>query len=274
MKIKKEYTFTNNRQIWRLLPSNSWMVIEDRDIETKEAFFSCIEIKTGKKIFKNFQMDEKYWVGIETIKNNTIFFHKYVKPDMPGHKGIFAYDIKNQKFLWENENAVFLFWNDQKIICYNELFEGRKFYELDSQTGAMLNELGNNSEEVNKIREGFIKENEYKDYNFTEPFKIENEPDSAVSEIINEIKNSKIIFGKIDYIIKNSLLFFNYHQVQDDGSLKNQLNIFDLNSREIIYEEILNKKSNSYVPDSFFIKGDLIFILIEKNMLKVCSIVQ
>jgi hypothetical protein len=274
MKIKKEYTFTNNRQIWRLLPSNSWMVIEDRNIETKEAFFSCIEINTGKKIFKNFQMDEKYWVGIETIKNNTIFFHKYVKPDMPGHKGIYAFDLKTRKFLWENENAVFLVWNDQKIFCYTELFEGRKFYVLDSMTGELIEELGNDFESINKIREKFIHEDDSSGYHFTQPYAAGSGNDPAVAEIMHNLKNSKVIYGKIEHIFINPLLLFNFHEVQDDGSLKNQLKIVDINSGKFIYEETLNKKSNSYVPDSFFIKDDLIFILIEKNLLKVCSIVQ
>jgi hypothetical protein len=38
MKIKKEYRFNNNRQIWRLLPSGNKLVIEERDINSKEVF--------------------------------------------------------------------------------------------------------------------------------------------------------------------------------------------------------------------------------------------
>ncbi|HUX92187.1 MAG TPA: DUF4905 domain-containing protein, partial [Ignavibacteriaceae bacterium] len=93
MKIKKEYEYSNRRQIWRLIPTDSGkIIIEDRNVETKEAFFNCLDIYTGKKKFSNLQLDEKYWIGIETIYKDIIFFHKYLKPDMPGHIGIIAYD--------------------------------------------------------------------------------------------------------------------------------------------------------------------------------------
>jgi len=45
MKLYSNYTFTNNRQIWRIIPGGEGkLVIEERDLATREVFFSCIEI--------------------------------------------------------------------------------------------------------------------------------------------------------------------------------------------------------------------------------------
>jgi hypothetical protein len=51
MKLKKLYKHDNGKQIWRILPTtNKKVVIEERDIKTKEVFFSCLEIESGKKL--------------------------------------------------------------------------------------------------------------------------------------------------------------------------------------------------------------------------------
>ena len=71
MKIKKKYVHNNKRQIFRLLPTdNDKLVIEERDIEKKQAYFNCLNITNGKKFFKNLQLDEKFWIGIEAVQND------------------------------------------------------------------------------------------------------------------------------------------------------------------------------------------------------------
>ena len=108
MKIKKVYTYTNKRQIWRLLPtSKDKLIIEDRDTQSKEVFFNCVNIISGKKVFSNLQLDEKFWIGIEAISEGIIIFHKFAKPDMPGHSSIIAFDIDTQSILWQNDELTF-----------------------------------------------------------------------------------------------------------------------------------------------------------------------
>ena len=110
MKIKKIYSFSDKKQIWRLLLSDSdKLIIETRDTDKKEVYFHCLDLFSGKKIFKNFQPDEKYWVSIEGIHDDVIFFHKYAKPDMPGHRFIQAYDINTKSVLWESDKYIFMF---------------------------------------------------------------------------------------------------------------------------------------------------------------------
>ena len=94
MELYRNYLYTKGRNLWRLLPAGrDKLLIEERDRSTKEAFFSCIEMSTGKFIVEDFQPAEKIWCGIETIYDHFIFFHRYAKPDMPAHSGIIAYDL-------------------------------------------------------------------------------------------------------------------------------------------------------------------------------------
>ena len=124
MKLKKIYRFDNRRQIWRIIPTNNdQLIIEEREPEKKQAYFHCLTLKSGKKLLKDFQLDDKFWVGIESVRDDIIFFHKFAKPDMPKHRGIFAYDIKNQNLIWENSELVFQFLLKKKLYVFKEKFQ-------------------------------------------------------------------------------------------------------------------------------------------------------
>ena len=271
--IKKEYSYSNKRQIWRLLlTETNKLIIEDRDIETKEVFFNCIEITSGKKIFSNFQLDEKYWAGIETIHNDIIFFHKFVNRDMPDHSGIIAFDINSKKILWEAKDLVFLFIWEQKVYCYKNNFESREYFALDYESGTLLNELGENSNKINELRELSFNSTNFEGYLFPEPFNTYNTNNPVLQSLFNNIKNDNMVAGNIEYIILENLVLFNFHEVQSDGSLTNRFKAIEYLTKNVIFEEELNSKTKTFIPDSFFIKDNFVFLLIEKTKLKVCSI--
>lgn len=271
MKIKKLYTFTNKRQIWRLLPFDDKLIIEERDPEKKEVSFNCIKMETGDTIFNNLQLEEKFWIGIEKIYDGLIFFHKYEKPDLPRHKGISALDIKTKKVIWENTDLTFLFIYDQKIFCYLDKFEGRLFFTLDVKTGELLEELGSDVNKLNELREKIIIEDEYEDYRFPEVYSGEESSD-AVNKIIQNLREQKVITGYIDIIYQDNLLYISFFEVLNDGLLSNIFQVVDIDGRKVIFEEKLNSSVKSIIPDTFFLKGNLIFLLKEKIKLVVCLI--
>ena len=272
-KIKKVYNYSRDRQIWRLLPSNNnKLIIEERDSLTKEVFFNCIDINTGKKIFYDFQLDEKYWTGIETVYNDIIIFHKYASRDMPDHDGMIAFDINSKKILWSNDEYIFLFINNDRIYCYTNKFEGRDFFTIDYKTGSLIESLGDNAGKVNTIRENQYTLINEGSYLFPEIFYSESMKDSGIGKYFEQSKSENTIAGKIEFIETADVLFFNCHYVLPDGSLKNIFKAIEFSSKKVIFEEILNAKSSNFIPDCFFIKDNHLFLLIEKNKLKVCSI--
>ncbi len=271
MKIKREYTFSNNRQIWRLLPTDSGkIIIEERNVETKEVFFNCLDLNTGKKIFSSLQLEEKFWIGIETIYKDIVYFHKYMKPDMPHHKGIIAYDAITKEILWENNDAVFLFILDNKLFCYRELFEGRDFYILDYRNGKLIDEFKENASEINLLREESIQKNNFEGYYFTEYFNPDSETDQSVKVIISNLYDHHKITGKVDFIKLNGLLLLSFHELVETKKYNNIFLAVEIANKKIIFEEKLNSHVNGIVPDSFFVKDNLIFLLKDKEKLLVC----
>src|SRR3990172_2522578 len=272
MNLQKEYSYTNNRQIWRLLPTEtSKIIIEERDVDTKEVYFSCLDIASGEKIFNAIQLEEKFWIGIETIQNDIIFFHRFLKPDMRGHRGIIAFDISTKKVAWENPEYSFLFILDNKIYCCQQFFDGKKFFSLDSSSGKLVEELGSDSERINYLQEKALGQQSFEDYIFPEVLNVNEKGTKRIKEILNSLKNEIVLTGPVEYTLYSSFLLFTANEVLQDGKMKNVFRAIDLNSGKILLEQSIFAKTDVFITDSFFIKSRLLFLLIGKTGLVVYS---
>jgi len=272
MKLKKKFKFSDSNQIWRIkITDTDKLFVETRDTEKMKAFFHSYDLFSEKKIFSGHQMSEQFWLGIEAIKGDVVFFHRYAKPDMPGHRGIIAFDINTQKVLWENETYAFLFLEENLIYVYQERFEGRGFYTLNITSGEVVEELGDNSDEINILRDEAERSVDYSSYIFPEKhFGTSN--DEEVDLIIsNEIKNIKIT-GEVEFINSNRLLLFNYHQAGTEREFINKFIAVDLGKGKEILSDVLNKSANAFAPDSFFIYKNLIILLKEKKEIIILEI--
>jgi len=275
MRIKKNYNFDNKRQIWRIIPTNEGkLIIEEREPEKKQAYFHCLSLDTGKKLLSNFQFDDKFWVGIEAVKNDTIFFHKFAKPDMPKHRGIFAFDLKAKELTWQNPEFVFLFLLNDKIYTYKEKFEGRNFYSISSASGEIIEDIGNDHERINNLRSEASKKEANKGYIFPEVFDTNSEFENRVGDFIKSLRNDFVISGKIEYLLSNGLLMMSFHVANPKGTLDNIFKAVDLSKGKFILEEVINKETSLFLTDSFFIKDDLLFLLFGKTRLVVYKMVN
>ncbi len=275
MKLKKIYRFDNNRQIWRIIPTdNSKLVIEERNTELKQVYFHCLEIDSGKKILKDFQLDDKFWVGIEAVQDDIIYFHKFAKPDMPKHKGIFAFDIKSKQNIWENSELIFQFIYQEKLYAYRDKFEGRVYYSINSLNGQIIEELGEDYNFINQLRDKSIEAEENNGYLFPEPVDEQSDLDNSVKDLISSIRNDCVISGKIELIIKNDLLLISFHVPNPKGTLSNLFKTVDLSNGKYILEEVINKETSLYLTDSFFLKDEYLFLLFGKTRLQVYKIIE
>lgn len=274
MKLKKKYKFDNGRQIWRIIPTNSGkLIIEERETEKRLAYFHCLELESGKKLLSNFQLEDKFWVGIESVQDDVIFFHKFAKPDMPKHRGIFAFDLMKKEFIWQNPELIFLFILDEKLYTYKEKFEGRSYLAINPNNGEVINDIGKNYEYINNLRsEASAKESD-NGYLFPEAFEIDSGIDKQANEFIKSLSNDFVLSGKVEYILKNQLLLMSLHEANSRGSLNNLFKAVDLSTGKYILEEVINKETSLFLTDSFFVKDDLLFLLFGKTRLEVYKII-
>jgi hypothetical protein len=273
MKLKKLYKHYNKKQIWRILPtSNKKIVLEERDATTKEVFFSCLDIESGKKIFNEFQLTEKNWCGIESIYKDMIIFHTYSKPDMPTHKSIIAFDINTQNILWQNDNYVFALVYDDKVYCYQQRFENRIFFALDSLTGNVVEELGNNVSILNQLKEKLDEEFWKQNYLFPEYFNRNENGEELYQKYLKQVLSEKVVKGEVSYLKVENVLLFNYHEVYKNNTFTNVFSVVDLTKNKILLEETLDKNLVNLMPESFFVKDNFLFLIVDKTKLFVYQI--
>ena len=275
MKLKKNYRFDNKRQIWRIIPTKAGkLIIEEREHEIKQAYFHCLTLDSGKKILSNFQLDDKFWVGVEAVHDDIIFFHKFAKPDMPKHRGIFAFDLAKKEIIWQNPELIFLFLLNGKLYAYKEKFEGRNYYSIDTISGEIIEEIGEDSASINNLRnQSRIEEND-SGYLFPEIFEVDSAADIRVNNVINFLKNHLVISGKIEFILKKELMMISFHEVNSKGTFNNLFKAVDLSTGKYILEEVINKETSLFLTDSFFVKDNLLFLLYGKTRLEVYKIIN
>lgn len=272
MKIKKLYSYKSDKQIWRILISDSdKLILETRNLNTKEVFFNCYYIENGKNIFCDFQLNEKCWVGIEEIYKDIIFFHYFPKPDMPHHKGIIAFDIASQNILWTNNEFSFLFADEEKVYGFKQGFEERYFSSLDYLSGELIEEFGSDHKKINALQKSAENEKDWSSYLYPKVFS-NDEIDSRIAEAIGRQTNNTNVEAEVEYNFKNDLLFFNFHTKVFENSFINRFLAVDLNSNEVILSEILNANSSALFTDSFFVYKKYLFLLREKNEVIVYKI--
>lgn len=270
MKIKKHFSFSSKKQIWRLLISDAGkLIVESRNMESKEVFFNCIDLNSGSKIFSDYQFDEKSWIGIETIHNEILFLHKYDKPDMPVHRGILAFDLNEQNILWNNDSTAFLFAYDGKIYSYQQGFEDRFFYAFDFRTGELIEELGSDYKKINSIREQADSAYDWSAYIYPQQI---NAADERTKQLIIQNAGAIELNEGIEYNILNDVLMFNFHAKTKSGMYDNIFVAVDLNSEKILLEEKLNENATSLYTDSFFIYKNFLFLLKGKNEIKIFNL--
>lgn len=270
--MKKHFTYKSDKQIWRILISDSdKLILETRDLNTKEVFFNCYYLENGKNIFHDLQLEEKCWIGIEEIYKDIIFFHYFPKPDMPHHKGIIAFDIAAKNILWTNNEFSFLFVSNNKVYGFKQGFEERYFSSLDFLSGELIEEFGSDHKKINALQKISENEKDWSLYIYPKTFS-NNEIDSRIVEAIQKQTKDTIIEGEVEYNSKSDLLFLNYHTKIFENGFVNRFFVIDLNSNKVILSEILNANATALFTDSFFIYKKYLFLLREKNEVVVYKI--
>ena len=272
MEINKLYSYKSEKQIWRILISGSdKLILETRDLNTKEVFFNCCFIENGKNIFLDLQLDEKCWIGIEEVYKDIIFFHHFPKPDMPHHKGIIAFDISAQKILWTNNEFSFLFAGDNKVYGFKQGFEERFFSSLDYLNGGLIEDFGSDHKRINALQKSAENEKDWNNYIYPQILKEEN-CSKIILKLISVQTHELDVVGETEYNLYNELLLFNFHSKNSGGLLTNIFCAVNFKDESPVLTKILNADAKSLFTDSFFVYKNFLFLLCGKNEVIVYKI--
>ena len=267
MKLKKYFKYSSNAQLWRLLISNHHLLlIESRDTKTKEVFFSVCNLENSDLLLKNITMPEKIWIGVEAVYNDFIFFHKFVKPDLPMHKGIIAFSISQNRVLWENLDFTFLLVSQNKLVVQTSGFEETNYYSVDINTGVMIEKLTLSFDEIDNKHKTFTELYNYQLYNYPQQYQLGTI--EVIEKLLLKYKKKGTLKFNVEYLELYDFYFGNFH-IDINGIIKNIFFAIDIKTNKVKLELTINSNINAFVPESFFIYKNLLILLVEKKGLIV-----
>jgi len=273
--IVPAWEFTASGVIWRLIPSSTGVFVgEERNKETKRVSFFCIDQHSGRIVWKDKHFDEQWWIGIETLNDNTLFLHEYATPDMPDHKKIYAVDISTGNVLWVNHELTFLFAARGSVYAARDRFDSRLFYELDSRSGEIRGEVDASS--VNVLRESVPSSPVSDDVKYPVVFE-SSQSDGAdlkslVEKGIAEARRPQLI----EYLdIYGTLILSYYDNIGKDSQeqvFRQHIVIMDQHRQSILYRDIAHAQTVMPVPDTFFGIQNYFYYIKETHTLRAIDL--
>ena len=115
---------------------------EDRDVTHRSVRFFCVEGRTGKVLWERLRGDEDWWTGIEAIHEDVLLLHGFATPDLPGHRGITAFNIPDGRRLWRVPDATYRGFTEAGILASRDLIYGEEVITLDPATGDVQRNSG------------------------------------------------------------------------------------------------------------------------------------
>jgi hypothetical protein len=270
--LKPIWEFDTDVLIWRIFfSSQNTIVGETRNQEAKSTSFFCVDARTGKSLWKEIEFDEPWWIGVETVYDKWIILHRFARPDMPKHCGIHMVELATGKLLWRNDELTYWFVHDQKLYAYKYIFEKRLEYEIDINTGTVLNEYADNLDSLHELRRQVLKnESEGMQGTIFPELYNQRQVDSEAAAIVQQITGGNALEGCIEYLLQSNILLVSYYRKEKfsaSTTLENILTVYDTERREMRFNEIIVKGVQVPSPDTFFVRDEFVYFIKNQNTL-------
>jgi hypothetical protein len=274
-KLVTTWEFTVNGIIWRLLPSQSGVFVgEERNKETKQVSFFCIDQHSGRILWKDIHFDEQWWIGIETLHDNILFLHEFATPDMPDHKKIYTVDISTGKMLWMNHELKFLFATNGNVYAARDSFDDRLFYQLNATSGEILAKLDASS--VNILRETASVSSISDQVQYPVLFEPSHGNVASVSRLVEKGITGAKQPQLIEYLdIHGSFILSYYDRIAKESTeqaFQHQIIIMDRNTQSVLSRDIANARTVMPVPDTLFGIGSYLYYIKEARTLRAIDL--
>jgi len=127
--------------LWRVLPDHEGGLIgEERDPAARSVSFFRVRVSSGDVVWRDVTAPGGWWTGIECVAQGTLLIHGFASPDLPGHRGLTALDLRTGASLWSDEDVVFVAAVDGVVYGLGGRSDRRGLVGRNLTTGALIDE--------------------------------------------------------------------------------------------------------------------------------------
>jgi hypothetical protein len=271
--LKPLWQFSVSGTIWRIATDGSSHIIgEERDVQQKKASFFCLERGSGGVLWSGRRLGEDWWIGMEACVGGVLYLHGFATPELPGHRGITAVDVRTGTVLWADEQIMFLAASEGNLHAVRGGITGNQISELDPRSGEVRQTFRADDRLLHSIRNtGTGSANEVA---FPGPLPDGEASDVGVGRLVRERPGAGMI-GYIDHPITPVLTSSISQGGAEPGDIPSRdwiLEVFDRRSGEVVLMETLSQKTHWTVQETVFVLQNTLYFVRDYRTLVAVSL--
>ena len=243
--------------------SGGCLIIEERDRTSREGFFSCVNLSAWEVLFRDFQLSDRHWTGIEAITDGIIYFFTYPQPDMPYHKGVYAVDLLTGKLLWQHEEFTFGWIRNGQLFATVEEHGITRYIILDSRTGVVINPSPD-PVTVEAERTTGEQSEDYSDYRF--PVQTDGK---GLGGFLPEVFPDATTIALAEYVQTEDIFLCAVHRARTTGSYEVEFLAVENGGKKKLLSVPLHQEVKGFIADLFFVWKEYVIIIQEKTSLGI-----
>ncbi len=246
------WTYSPGAKVWRMLPTDEGALVgEARDEAARTVSFFALDLEDGRVLWEGRTVREAWWVGIETVINDTVLLHMFARPDMPETAGIVALDMGTGKQLWNEPGWRILSARGGEIVVSDPSRDDGRVNVLSARTGEALRVLENGDPDLT-VREGTVSEPAGVQY----PAQF-SEGTAEWSAVLAHVGDRQLA-GFVEAVEVDGRRIFSYHSSVPSGTdartLEHSIIVLDGRGRRV-FQDTLHQEAHMPVYDAFFVRN-------------------
>ncbi|MBN8705036.1 MAG: DUF4905 domain-containing protein [Bacteroidetes bacterium] len=256
--------------IWRFLfSSQTHIVIEERLKAERLTRFLCADIRTGLPLWREFTLDEKWYTGLEAVRNGKVYLHGYVNPNLPEHLGIYTISLESGDLLWYEPSLTYYHSGPDFLIGYSQESQERSYFFLDPETGKKKSDQPMSEGEAEKLRGAFSENEGFLDVKWTEKLVDGNPLWPEMVTLISKFESGFDPTAGLDVLDLGEHVVFGFHHKTAPKNLCYSLAVIDSRSASLKFRRLLADDLAGQAGDLFLWKGGLLMAVADRKTL-VC----
>ncbi len=264
-RVEPVWEYTTSGILWHVrVVTENLLLGEDRDPETRQATFFCIDLSSGRERWRRGDYGDRWWIGIAGVVDGTLLLHGFSTPDLPLHRGVVAIDVDDGRKKWENPDLVALGRHNNNLVGHLFTSSGDECLEVSLESGETIGVLDRRSAEEFPSVDSAVK--------FPAPLE---ESRGDAGDLLARIAPSLAGLdyeGPITAYVHSDRIAIAIHERKAERGdaeqhFRHLIQLIDAESGRSIVRHILDEDTVRLIPEPFFVYRDVLYCIRERRTL-------
>ena len=264
--LRPAWRYVPRGLFWRVVPAGSGLLLgEVRTEDRKNAWFFCLEERTGHVLWERLDFGLGWWCGVEAVSGGLVFLHGFASPDLPVHKSVHAVDLRTGRLLWSAQGLRFVKAGGDTVYAQEETLAGSILFELDARTGARHR---TGMPEVSAVlpTHSATENTKAEEPTFPVPLPSVGRVDPDVGAILRELGGPEETGPTAEVLLVDGLVIA-CRTTMIERLFRSELMVIGRNGHRVLYSEEIAAAIAPPAPESFFVRGGMVIYIKDRTML-------